>query len=280
MSDVITGAWRRPTNTSAHEKGGIHDDDTAQDLGFQGGTIAGSIHMEQFTPMLVEHFGNDWWQRGGMSLYFKSATVDSEPVRCLLEPLGDDRARIWMEDEAGTVIMEGSASLGADDGSELQNRVAGVRPPGDIRMLADVVIGQDSTDQRVTIPADKVDERLRVITEDLTCYRDGDIFGGRVLPVAPFVHAFRVVEPDIAPVKGPYVGMFGAIEVQYINGPVVAEQEYVARGRALAVSDSPKTEILWYAASLYDPVSGDEVARMIKMDRLLKGASPLWEAAG
>ena len=82
MSTPIVGPWRRPKNTSADEKGGIHDDDTAQDLGFQGGTIAGSIHMEQFPPLLVAHFGDAWWSQGGMSLYFKAATIDHEPVCC------------------------------------------------------------------------------------------------------------------------------------------------------------------------------------------------------
>ena len=45
MGGSITGPWRWPATTSAGEKGGIHDDDTTQELGFQGGTIAGSIHM-------------------------------------------------------------------------------------------------------------------------------------------------------------------------------------------------------------------------------------------
>ncbi len=235
--------------------------------------------MEQFTPLLADHFGDAWWQRGGMSLYFKAATLDSAPVRCLLEPLAPARARIWMEDEAGVLVMEGTASLGADDASEIQKRLSALRPPADIRMLADVIIDQVSNDHVVTIPAASVDERLAVITEDLPVFRDADRFGGRVLPVAPLIHAFRVVEPDIAPIRGAYVGMFGAIEVQYLNGPVLAEHEYVARGRVLALSDSPKTEIIWYTASLHDPATDEEVARMIKMDRLLKGASPLWDAA-
>ena len=50
MQAAITGEWRRPVNTAAHQKGGIHDDDTATDLGFRGGTVAGAIHMEQFHP--------------------------------------------------------------------------------------------------------------------------------------------------------------------------------------------------------------------------------------
>ncbi len=276
MSATISGPWRRPTNTSADEKGGIHDDDTAQDLGFAGGTIAGSIHMEQFPPLLVEHFGDAWWSRGGMSLYFKAATVDHEPVCCKLEPAGENRARIWMENEEGALVMEGSASLGEDEDSEVSQRLKTVRPPGDLRMMADVVTGVDSPECPVTIPAESIDARLAVITEPMPCYSDETIFGGRVVPIAPFIHAFRVVEPHIIPVSGPYVGLFGSIEVQYLDGPVVAERNYVAQGHVLALSDSPKTEIVWYISTLSDPSTGKAVARMTKMDRLMKDASPLW----
>lgn len=276
MSETITGPWRRPTNTSADEKGGIHDDDTAQDLGFQGGTIAGSIHMEQFPPLLVSHFGEDWWKRGGMSLYFKAATVDHEPVCCKLESTGETTARIWMENEAGTLVMEGSASLGEDKNSEVSRRLEAVRPPGDLRMMADVVVGRPSPECPVTISADSIDKRLAVITEPIDCYSDDAVFGGRVAPIAPFIHAFREVEPHIIPVRGPYVGLFGSIEVMYLDGPVVAGRDYVAQGHVLALSDSPKTEIVWYTSTLSDPSTGKAVARMTKMDRLMKDASPLW----
>ncbi|XOV82388.1 MAG: hypothetical protein ACFHXK_16175 [bacterium] len=276
MSATITGPWRRPTNTSADEKGGIHDDDTAQVLGFQGGTIAGSIHMEQFPPLLVDHFGDAWWETGGMSLYFKTATIDHEPVCGKLTPKGPATARIWMENEAEALVMEGTASLGEDSASEISKRLQSVRSASDLRMLADVTPGRASPECPVRIPQASIDERLAVITEPMPVYTDPSIYGGRVAPVAPFVHAFRVVEPHIVPVKGPFVGLFGAIELQYLKGPVVAERDYIAQGHVVALSDSPKTEIVWYTATLSDAATGHAVARMTKMDRLMKDASPLW----
>ncbi|MFK7916064.1 MAG: hypothetical protein AB8B93_19280 [Pseudomonadales bacterium] len=276
MSETSVGPWRRPKNTSADEKGGIHDDDTAQGLGFQGGTIAGSIHMEQFPPLLIAHFGEAWWSQGGMSLYFKAATVDHEPVRCLLEAITERTARIWMENEAGTVVMEGSASLGDDPDSEVRKRLQTVRPPTDLRMLGGLAIGVPSPKCPVRIPQSAIDERIAVITESMDCYGDATQYGGRVAPVAPFVHAFRGVEPHVVPINGPYVGLFGSIEIQYLNGPVVAEHDYWVRGELVALSDSPKTEICWYTAHLHDAGTGEAVARMTKMDRLMKDASPLW----
>ncbi len=273
---AVSGEWRRPVNTSADEKGGIHDDETASSLGFEGGTIAGSIHMEQFVPLLVAHFGDDWWRRGGLSLYFTAATMHAQPVRCHLQPTADNRADIWMENEEGVTVMQGTGALGVDDESTLKQRTRDIRPATDIRMFADVAPGVPCAPVPTRAKDASVDERLRVITEPMDCYTDPSTHGGRVLPIAALVHLMRAAEPQIAPIKGPFVGMFGAIEIEYINGPAVAEHDYLAEGEAIGLSESPKTEIIWHKHTLRDAQSGDEVARMIKMDRLLKGASPLW----
>ena len=62
-------------------RGSIHDDATATVLGFRGGTVAGSIHMDQFPPLLLEAFGQGWFETGSLSLYFRYATTDGEPRR-------------------------------------------------------------------------------------------------------------------------------------------------------------------------------------------------------
>jgi hypothetical protein len=64
--------------------GSIHDDAVAQRLGFRGGTIAGSVHMDQFPPVLVEAFGPQWFETGSLSLAFRHATVSGDPVVALV----------------------------------------------------------------------------------------------------------------------------------------------------------------------------------------------------
>ena len=59
------------------------------------------------------------------------------------------------------------------------------------------------------------------------------------------------------------------------NGPLFAETDYLARGRVLAVSETPKTEFFWYETTLTDPVEGNDVASMPMMLRLMKASSPL-----
>lgn len=283
LSNTRTSEWRHPINVSAHQKGGIHDDDTAQKLGFAGGTIAGSLHMEQFPPQLTSHFGDVWWQRGNLSLYFTSATIEGEPVRSLLRPTKNGQANVWMEKEDGTVVLEGSAALGEDRESALRQRLTRVRPATDLRMLADVMVGDVCAPLTTRASDADIDERLAVITEPLPLYTvDSPMlasYGGRVLPFAPLVHLFRAVEPSIVPIKGAYVGLFGAIEIQYLNGPIVSETDYRVSGQVLALSESPKTEIVWFESTLFDSTTNEPLARMIKMDRLMKNASPLWPGA-
>jgi hypothetical protein len=73
--------------------------------------------------------------------------------------------------------------------------------------------------------------------------------------------------------------MYGAIEVRHINGPLFLDVEYVISGEVLAVSDTPKTEVLWFrtqARPSIDP-EGPAIAEVTMMTRLLKGSSPLYK---
>src|SRR5271168_5506567 len=93
---VLVGPLRRSVNNASKVAGSIHDDATAAKLGFKGGTVAGSIHMDQFAPVALKLYGEDWWKRGNMSFYFRQATVDREPVRAFGKA-GDPHARLWMQ---------------------------------------------------------------------------------------------------------------------------------------------------------------------------------------
>ncbi len=78
---TLTGRAIAARNWSADAQGSIHDDATASKLGFRGGTVAGSIHMDQFVPVLLEAFGSSWFETGYLSLRFLNATTDREVVR-------------------------------------------------------------------------------------------------------------------------------------------------------------------------------------------------------
>ena len=107
MTEVISGPLWAARNWSADEgAGSIHDDATAERLGFRGGTVAGDIHMNQFPPVLLQIFGNEWFERGNLSLNFKNATVDKEQVQVFAEQRtpGNDSIKVWMEREDGMLV--------------------------------------------------------------------------------------------------------------------------------------------------------------------------------
>jgi hypothetical protein len=72
------------------------------------------------------------------------------------------------------------------------------------------------------------------------------------------------------------VGLFGAIELQLHGQPVFVEHDYECQCRVLAVGETPKTEYLYYEASLHEPGSDERILTMIMMTRFMKASSRLW----
>ena len=125
MFEAIKGPLWVARNWSADAgKGSIHDDATAAELGFRGGTVAGDVHMNQFPPILIQVFGNEWFERGNLSLSFKNATVDLEKVQVFVEPLAPDQqqTKVWMEREDGMLVCTGTAAVGDHSQSELRRK--------------------------------------------------------------------------------------------------------------------------------------------------------------
>ncbi len=288
QGDLIVGPLRHPRNMTAvvadrtgqTRPGSIHDDATARKLGFRGGTIAGSVHMGQFPPVLTRVFGNRWWEMGSMSLYFRYATIDNEPVRCFAESDAQLRTapaaqtRIWVEDTADHLVAEGTASVGRPDAnSALRERVRNVPPAPDLRILAGLEVGKQSSPTPTRVDRPTPDE-LELWTEPLDSYSASPAL------VSPSV-AVRLMRAGedtlLARTEHTGVGLFGAIELQYLAGPVHAETDYLNTIRILAVGATPKTEYFWYEAELRDPANETRIATMLMMLRFMKASSALWQ---
>ncbi len=279
---VRSGPIRRPSNFSKNAKGSIHDDERARELGFRGGTVAGNIHFEQFPPLLEAVLGPDWRRNGGLSLYFLNPTSDAEPVQAFIgppqpRPEGGLRAAVWMETPEGLRVCEGTASVGPPDaGSALRQRLATVRPAQDLRILKGRTAGDRVTDIPSRQVSEKTSSRVEAITEPMDIYVDPSILGGLVAAPSAAIDALREVEGPLFRAADGFVGMFGAIELQFLDGPVFIDRDYICDGEILALSESPKTEIAWYESVLRRAEGGAPVARLILMSRLLKASSPLW----
>ena len=287
--DWLVGPARYPGNNSQHEAGTIHDDATARTLGFRSGTVAGSIHMEQFVPLCEHVFGREWSESGAgsLSLYFLNPSIDQEPVYAMVaqHEIFDGvcrRRQVTMKTAAGVTVLEGTASIGEFDQASavrlrLQSQLSRAWPPVAPRILAQVSIGFSATHLPTRILQADIDARLEIITEKCTEFSVPGMDGHTVAPLSAAVHAMRVFEDKLAIGEQEFVGMFGAIDWQYLRGPVWADYPYEVSGQVLAITDSPKTEILWYECILHDPATSQDVARMLMMSRLLKSTSSLWK---
>jgi hypothetical protein len=268
----LVGPMRIPRNSAAQSRGSIHDDATASKLGFKGGTVAGSLHMDQFAPLAVQLYGKDWWEKGNMSFYFRQATVDQEAVRAFAHP-GEPHARLWMENETGALIAEGTASCrGHDEGAAVENLMKSqtIAEPSGLKILSGVKPGDEVSGLEVTVSRAAVDHRMETITERLPEY-DGD---KAILPPSMMVHLFRgSAQEKLYKTDGPAVGLFGAIELQSIAGPTRCETPYLVRAKVLALSESPKTENVWYRAWAADPATGEDVCSMLMYLRYMKASS-------
>ena len=186
--DTITGAVRNPRNLAANIAGSIHDDATAAALGFRGGTVAGSIHMDQFPPLLLEAFGERWFETGSLSLYFRHATTDGEPVQAFLERPdrgeSDAQVRAWATTVEDTLVAEGTAGAGNPAAaSALYSRDLRPVEPGELRILRSMKPGDVLGDYpRLAVNAERQYSAIRqgAMTEPLDWYTAASPWGGPI----------------------------------------------------------------------------------------------------
>ncbi len=283
-NDTITGPVRSPRNLAASIAGSIHDDATATTLGFRGGTVAGSVHMDQFPPLLLEAFGERWFETGSLSLYFRHATTDGEPVQAFLERPDrgepDAHVRAWAITGEGALVAEGTASVGNPAAaSALHSRDLRPVEPSDLRILSAMKPGQVLGDYRGSIDAERQYSAIRqsAMTEPLDWYTAASPWGGPIAsPSAVVGMLYSRLLDDAKEAMGAHVGLFGAIEVRFRHGPVFLDRTYRVTGEVAALSQTPKAEVLWFDSQALDD-SGDVVAQMRMMLRQMKQSSPRYD---
>jgi len=277
---VIAGPLRASRNMSHDVKGSIHDDATASKLGFRGGTVAGSIHMELFPPLLLKAFGEQWFENGTLSMYFLNATTDAESVRAFVkepENTTDAQVDVWVEREDRMRVAEGSASVGSPgEPSALLRWPLDRFDAGELRLLKGVGPGYEFEPVDVRIELERQQQRMAVITEPLDWYVGKSPWGGPIAMPTTMVQALYA--KSVAGMRGRIgqaVGLFGAIELRKINGPVFVDETYRVTGQVVAVGQSPKTEYMWFETAMEDR-SGKRAAEMRMLLRWMKASSPLY----
>jgi hypothetical protein len=289
---ALCGPLRAPRQLLAHQEYGghrsIHDGAEAARLGFSGAPIEGPTHFSQLTPLCVELWGRAFFERGCISARYRTPVVEGEQVRAFaaLPRAGATRTELWAEKADGTLVLSASASLGPDHGvTLLEERLAQLPPPSDLRILADLRVGmRGAEDERVRVTFDgplgslypfTLREKLACITEPSAFYEErGDSPWGR--PILPLemvsVLAEHTAERARFPVRGPVVGLFADQEIRLHDGPLFAGEDYLLRREIVGLGSSARAETYWVKTRIFDARGERLKAEMLLNHACLKAS--------
>lgn len=291
----IAGPLREPKQMLADQEYGghssIHDDDMAEKLGFRAGPIEGPTHFSQFPPLLLEVFGEAFFERGCISAHYQNMVVEGESVRAFAEPLkpGANSTRVWAEKADGTPVLEASASLGPEHGETLlEARMARLRPPEKLVILSDLSLGMSGAeDEAVRMDPDQnmgklypfsLNQKLAKITEPSPWYSEQSPWGRPIIPLEMIsVLAEYSSRAAAFPVKGPAVGLFADQEIRLIKGPLFVGEDYLIRREIVALAESRRTESYWVRSRIYDATGETQVAEMLLNHATLKNSYAAYE---
>ncbi|GAA5233366.1 hypothetical protein FOZ76_09275 [Verticiella sediminum] len=300
---AIAGPLRKPRQMLADQTydshKSIHDDATAADLGLRGAPIEGPTHFSQFDPLLLALWGPAWFETGCISAHYQNMVVEGEEVRAFVEqPAPDARfVRIWAEKKDGTPVLKGTASVGApladDPPTEIEQRIANLRPSAQLVINRDLAVGQKGavSPEHVRMGFDQhmgehypftLNDKLRVITEPCPWYTAEDGAGspwGR--PIVPTEMVSVLLGTTMGQAgfrgRGPAIGLFAGQQIRYLQGPIFVDHPYELEREIIALSESAKTESVWVRTRVYDAKTRALVAEMILNHATLKASYEPYE---
>lgn len=268
-SEAIAGPWRRPhqmLHAQVYDShASIHDDATAQKLGFQGGTIEGPTHFSQFAPLCASIWGNAWFETGCISAHYRNPSFEGEEVQAILvkPAAGQRQSTIQMVKRDGIEVLRGTASVGSDKiPTALDQRLTELKPLADPVILRDIKVGMKTGRQAVRMDLDQnmgelypfsLADKLKVITEPSPFYAGaGNPWGRPIIPIEMLSVLFQYrAKEDRLPVRGPAVGLFADQEIRLLRGPLFAGEDYRTEREVVALSGSRRTESLWVRTSVF-----------------------------
>jgi hypothetical protein len=284
MSDAILikegyiyGEWRKAINAAANVVGSIHDDAVGKKIGMRGGVVAGTIHLDLFPPVLVETFGQRWFEQGTISLYFTYALLHGEELRVATQarPKDDKDAQVetQLESRDGHIVARGTVSVGSPyEKPYLQTLELQSSPREELRILKELEIGWETPLQDISETRTALEKSLENCEDLLDWYSSKSPWGAAILPPS---HTARLMQVGI-PFEAKGVGFYGANELRYLDGPVKVDVPYQTKGKIIAVGVTSKTEYYWFESELYEKASNKLVAAMRHMTRFMKAGSPLY----
>jgi len=287
-AETLTGPLRAPAQMLAEQEyaghTSVHDDETAAKLGLAGAPIEGPTHFSQIDPLAVEQWGQQWFETGCVSAHFLNMVVEGDEVRAVLEPATASLARIGAEKADGTPVLTGTASVGRDATTELdERRQRGLGDPGTLYIVDQLELGMtEVVDEPVAMGFDDhngqlypftLAQKLAKITESSSWYRAaGDSPWGR--PIVPTEMISVIAHQSNAhfPVRGPAIGLFIDLEVRFVDGPVFVDQPYVVEHTVVGVGQSKRVESYWTETTLTDAETGIHAATVLLHQGVFKAS--------
>ena len=278
---VLSGPLRAPKQMLAEQEydghTSIHDQATAQKLGFKGATIEGPTHFSQFAPLGYALWGELWLRRGCISAHYRAPVYEGEEVRAFMRRPANDgvQGEIWMLRANGDEILRGTASVGpAFPPSALEERLKSLPPLPDPVILADIKVGTRSARTPVRMDLAQhmgalypfsLAQKLTRITEPSTFYSGDDHVWRR--PIVPMEMISVLMQYSARDngfnTRGPAVGLFADQEIRLFDGPVLVGEPYDIQRQVVALTGSRRTESVWVRSTLYAAGSEREVAAML-----------------
>lgn len=263
----------RPTSSL----GNIHTDETAKKVGMRGAVVAGTVHLDCFQKVLLNVFGQKCFETGSISMFYTYAMLDGEELRVMVKtpPKGAKDiqvdARIEMRD--GHTVAEGTVAVGKPkEKSYVHNLKLESSPPDQMRILKGLEVGFEMPPHDVIVKSDELRDRLEIMEDTIEWNSGKSPWGHSVVPPSWGIQLMRMETGQQW--KG--VGFFGSQALQYINGPILADVQYQAKAKMIAVGATSKTEYYWYDAQLFEKAGGKLVAEKREMVRFMKAGSPLY----
>ncbi|MBR0718640.1 hypothetical protein [Bradyrhizobium liaoningense] len=292
MAEALVGPWRQPRQMlqaqtyDAHAS--IHDDATAQKLGFKGGTIEGPTHFSQFAPLGARLWGQAWFESGCLSAHYRAVCYEGEEVQAIVSKpaSGARQCAIQMVKRDGTEVLRGTASVGEPSApTALEARLGELKPLADPVILRDVKLGQTSKRQTVRMAFDQnmgdlypfsLRQKLAVITENSPYYAGADNPWSRaIIPMEMLSVLFQYrSKDDPLPTKGPAVGLFADQEIRLVKGPLFVDQEYEVEREVVALSGSRRTESAWAKTRVFDKANTLVATMLLNMATMKDSYAP------
>lgn len=283
LDGVLSGPFRKPRNMLSEQTYGghasLHDDATAQQLGFKAAAIEGPTHFSQLEPLACAVWGERWFREGCLSISFKAACSEGDEVRAFLRipPAGETQTDVWMVRADGTEVLRGTAGVGTDHPpTALEAKRAGLPVLNPLRViLRGVEPGMQRERMPVRLDADRalgdlypftLNQKLAQITEPSDWQQAGaqTPFGAAVIPlemVSVLVHHVASDDPWVHPETT--VDLFVDQEIHMIAGPLLVGQAYEIERRVVALSESRRTESCWVETRIFLPGGAEPVAAMV-----------------